>query len=82
MPSDHPRVEIIGRPGCHLCEEAETVVAGVCAERGVAYRVVSIEDDPALADQYAEFIPVILVDGARHDFYRVDAVRLGEALDR
>lgn len=58
------------------------MVAKVCAERGVAYRVLSIEDDPSLADQYAEFIPVVLVDGERHDFYRVDARRLAAALDR
>lgn len=57
-------------------------MAQVCTSRGLAYEVVSIEDDPLLADQYAEFIPVILVDGARHDFYRVDPVRLAEALDR
>ena len=77
-----PRVVIIGRPGCHLCEEAERVVAAVCAERGLGYRVVSIEDDPRLADEFAEYIPVTLVDGRRHDFFRVDPVRLGEVLDR
>ncbi|MEY2990266.1 MAG: hypothetical protein RLZZ163_1182 [Actinomycetota bacterium] len=77
-----PRVVIIGRAGCHLCEEAERVVAEVCAPRGVEYTVASIEDDPALADEYAEFIPVTLVDGQRHDFYRVDAGRLAAALDR
>lgn len=77
-----PRVVIIGRAGCHLCEDAERVVAQVCGARGVEYRVVSIEDDPALADQYAEYIPVTLVDGKRHDFYRVDPTRLAAALDR
>ena len=76
------RVQVIGRPGCHLCEQAEQVVAQVCAQLGVDYEVLSIEDDPMLADQYAEFIPVTLVDGARHDFYRVDPTRLSEALTR
>jgi glutaredoxin len=77
-----PRVQIIGRRGCHLCEAAEEIVAAVCAERGVAHEVLSIDDDPRLADEYAEYIPVILVDGARHDFYRVDPLRLAAALDR
>jgi len=76
------RVTIIGRPGCHLCEEAERVVAQVCAQTGDSYRVLSIEEDPVLADEHAEYIPVILVDGARHDFFRVDPVRLTEALNR
>ena len=76
------RVQVIGRPGCHLCAEAEQVVAEVCARVGADYEVVSIEDDPVLADEHAEFIPVIMVDGARHDFYRVDPDRLAEALNR
>ena len=59
------RVQIIGRAGCHLCDEAEAVVAEVCGQRGVRYEVVSIDDDPALADEYAELIPVVLVDGER-----------------
>jgi hypothetical protein len=42
---------------------------------------VSILDDPVLADQYAEQIPVTLVDGRVHDFWRVDAGRLRAALD-
>jgi hypothetical protein len=58
------------------------VVAQVCGPRSISYRVVSIEDDPVLADQYAEYIPVTLVDGKQHDFYRVDADRLAAALDR
>ena len=79
---DTARVQIIGRPGCHLCEEAERVVEQVCGRRGIGYRVVSIEDDPVLADRYAEYIPVTMVDGQQHDFYRVDPERLAAALDR
>lgn len=79
---EEARVEIIGRPNCHLCEDAERVVAQVCAERGVDYRVRSIEDEPSLADRYAEYIPVILVDGVQLDFFRVDPIRLAHALDR
>lgn len=76
------RVLIIGRPGCHLCEEAERVVEQVCTPRGIRFAVVSIEDDPVLADRYAEYIPVTMIDGKQHDFYRVDPERLGAALDR
>ena len=39
------RVQIIGRAGCHLCDEAEAVVAEVCGQRGVRYEVVSIDDE-------------------------------------
>lgn len=74
------RVRIIGKPGCHLCADAEAIVAQVCSELGETYDVVSILDDPVLADRYAEEIPVVLVDGRQHDFWRVDADRLRRAL--
>jgi hypothetical protein len=57
------------------------VVAAVCADRGVSWAEVSILDDPELADRYAEQIPVVLVDGAVIDFWRVDSARLRTALD-
>lgn len=74
------RVQIIGKPGCHLCEDAEVIVAQVCAELGEQYEVLSILEDPVLADRYFEEIPVVLVDGRQHDFWRVDAERLRRTL--
>lgn len=73
-------VTLVGKPGCHLCDEARPVVATVCADVGVRWDEVSILDDPGLADRYAEYIPVVLIDGQVHDFYRVDADRLRSAL--
>lgn len=75
-----PRVTLIGKPGCHLCDDAREVVATVCRETGDSYSELSIEDDPALYDEYWERIPVILVDGRPHDFWRVDPHRLRTAL--
>ena len=74
------RVVMYGRPGCHLCDEARVVVERVCAEVGTSYVEVSIDDDPALQERYGEEIPVTLVDGRRHDFWRVDEARLRAAL--
>lgn len=77
---DEPRVVLIGRSGCHLCDDARAVVVAVTEPLGIAWRELSIEDDPALADRYAEEIPVVLVDGRQHDFWRVDPDRLRAAL--
>ena len=74
--SDRPRVTIIGKPDCHLCEEAIGVVMQVCAEAGQSFEVLSILDDPELADLYWEKIPVILVDSEPFDFWRVNRERL------
>ena len=75
-----PRVTLIGKPGCHLCDEAREVVARVTGELGESFEELSILDDQALHDRYWEQIPVTLVDGAQHDFWRVSEERLRAAL--
>jgi len=75
-----PRVTLYGRPGCHLCDEARAVIEAVCAELGESYAEVSIDDDAALRDRFANEIPVTFVDGRQHDFWRVSPDRLRRAL--
>ena len=77
-----PRVTLLGKPGCHLCDDARVVIEAVTAELGEAYVEVDITTDPDLHTRYWEQIPVTLVDGAQHDFWRVDADRLRAALTR
>jgi hypothetical protein len=74
------RVQLISKPGCHLCDVARDVIDIVCAETGDTWSEVSIEDDPGLADLYWEKIPVVLVDGRPQDFWRVNPDRLRVAL--
>ena len=74
------RVTLIGKPGCHLCDQARAVVAAVAAEEGVGWEERSILDDPDLHARYWEQIPVTLVDGQQHDFWRVSPDRLRDAL--
>ena len=74
------RVTLVTRPGCHLCEAAREVVARVCTDLGETWEELDLDADPALAARYAEEIPVTLVDGRRHDFWRVDEARLRAAL--
>lgn len=77
-----PRITLIGKPGCHLCDDARDVIVRVAARLGVGWVELSILDDPQLADRYANEIPVTLVDGMPHDFWRVSEARLTEALLR
>ena len=81
-PPTGPRVTLYGRAGCHLCDDARAVIEAVCAELGETYAEVDVDDDPALLDRYADEIPVTLVDGRQHDFWRVDPDRLRAALRR
>ena len=74
------RIRLLSKPGCHLCDDARVVIEAVCAETGEAYDEVDVTTDAALMEQYAEQIPVTLVDGKQHDYWRVDAARLRTAL--
>lgn len=74
------RVVLIGKPDCHLCENARLIIARVCDELCVKWTELSILDDPVLADKYFESIPVLIVDGKQVDQFRVDEARLRTAI--
>jgi hypothetical protein len=74
------RITLYSRPGCHLCDDAREVIERVCADLGESYVERSIDGDPDLQERYGEEIPVTLVDGRQHDFWRVDESRLRAAL--
>ena len=69
-------VTLFGKPGCHLCDEARTVVAAVRAEAPFELLEVDVSLDPRLHREYGERIPVVAVDGREVFEYRVDADRL------
>lgn len=69
-------VRLVGRAGCHLCDEARVVVQRECARAGVELVEVSIDDDPGLHARYWDLIPVVEVDGEQVEALRVDAARL------
>lgn len=78
---------LIGKPGCHLCDDARTVVTGVINDLStrtdapsITLDEVSILDDPALSAKYVEEIPVLLINGRVHNYWRIDPVRLTTAL--
>lgn len=73
-------ITLIGKPGCHLCDEARAVVVAVAAETGTPWHELSLLDDPALADEYWEQIPVIKVDDRIIAFWHVTADQLRAAL--
>ena len=74
------RVTLYTRPGCHLCDDARAVVEAVCAELGETWTEVDIDGSEELTRTYGEEIPVTLVDGRQHDYWRVDPDRLRRAL--
>ncbi|MFF4542321.1 glutaredoxin family protein [Streptomyces aureus] len=80
-PAEH-LVTLIRKPGCHLCDDAQEVIEKVCGDLGVPWEGKDITEDEELHRQYWEQIPVVLVDGAQHTFWRVNEDRLRKALTR
>lgn len=58
------RVVLYGRPGCHLCSDAQALLEEI-REAGAEFEidVVDIEADPDLHRKFLERIPVIELDG-------------------
>jgi len=74
------RVVVYTRLGCHLCDLALEIVAAVCADTEDTWTQVFIDADDDLARRFTDQVPVTYVDGAQHDFWRVDEERLRAAL--
>jgi len=75
-----PRVVVLSRPGCHLCADACAVVDRVTAEIGATWLEQDITGDAELTQRWGEFVPVVVIDGDVHAWFRVDEARLREAL--
>ncbi len=75
-----PRITLLSRPGCHLCDDAREVITRVADDLGVTWEERDITQSEADLREYWEKIPVTLVDGVQHDFWRVSEDRLRRAL--
>jgi glutaredoxin len=75
-------VTLVTRVGCHLCEVAEQQLRALAAELGFGYREVDVDASAMLRDQFSDRVPVILLDGKEHGYWRVEEARLRKALAR
>ena len=76
------KVFIYTRVNCHLCEEAEKNVREVMGDIPFDLEVIYIDGDQELERLYGEEVPVTLINGAKHDYFRVDKKRFSEAILR
>ena len=77
------KLVLISKPGCHLCDDAQEIILEVLKDfPDVSFEEKNMLDDQKLIDAYSEEIPVVLIDGKQHSFWRVDSQRLREALSR
>lgn len=73
-----PRVTLLSKPGCHLCDDARAALA----ELGEPFDERDVTEDEALYEEYGDRIPVVLLDGREHGYWSVDVPRLRRDLGR
>ena len=73
---EQPRVQLLTRQGCHLCDVAAETLARIAAEAGEVPEAVDVDADPELQGEYGDRVPVVLLDGREHSYFTVDVDRL------
>ena len=75
-------VTLITRQDCHLCEDAERLLGRLAQELAFDYQQLDVDADPARRAEYSDRVPVILIDGREHGYWRVEEPRFRRAIDR
>ncbi len=70
-------VVLYTRKGCHLCEQAEAMLA----RHGLRPRLVDIDGDSQLRERYNECVPVVEIDGRERFRGQVNEVLLRRLLN-
>jgi glutaredoxin len=73
-------VSLITRSGCHLCEEAEAKLTELSGSLGFELELVDVDSTRALANEYSDRVPVILIDGKEHGYWRLEEDRFRTAI--
>lgn len=80
---------LIGKPGCHLCDDARLVVDQVVGEfrqdyptAQVSYVEQNILEDDELLREHHDEIPVLKINGLVHNFWRIEPERFRAALEK
>ena len=76
------KITLIGKPGCHLCDDALETMKEIVSQThiDVEWEVLSILEDDELKNRYSEEIPVIKINDKVHDIFRIDPARFRKAL--
>lgn len=73
-------VVVMTRQGCPSCVKAEADVERICGELGVTWSTADVDSDPEWQAEYGDQVPVILIDGAEHGYWKVEEDRFRRAL--
>ena len=75
------KVTVYSRSGCHLCEIAIDRIKSTMDNLKFELDIKLIDDDLKLQEEYGEQVPVRLIEGKVHDYWRVDLERFTKAIE-
>ena len=75
-------VTIYSRKECHICEEALSILEKLKIELKFEITEIFIDGDENLEKLYGEQVPVTLINGEHHDYWRVDPERFKSSLEK
>lgn len=70
------RLALVTRVGCHLCDDAKVAMDRVAAAAGERWVEIDVDADVELEREYGDRVPVVLLDGREHGYWRVEEDRL------
>jgi glutaredoxin len=73
---------LLSRPGCHLCEEAESTLAPILREFKLSLRVVNIDQDATLRKQFTDDVPVLFLGTVELARHKINTAQLRAQIQR
>ena len=77
-----PHVIVYSRPGCHLCDEAKTVILNSGCTHKFTLEEINIESDDELLRKYKYDIPIVTIDGVEAFRHRVNPEQFRKSIKR
>jgi thiol-disulfide isomerase/thioredoxin len=75
-----PRLTLLGRTWCHLCDDMRAALAPLAAQYPFELEVIDVDGDAQLERRYGEDVPVLLAGETELCRHRLDAARVAEFL--
>ena len=69
-------VELFSKRDCHLCDEAKAILEKVRSETPFTLKEIELADGDEKFEEYAELVPVVLIDKVLTFKYRVNETTL------
>jgi len=67
------RVTVIGREACHLCDDATDLIESILHDfQNVTLEKRLVEESPEWLEFYTDKVPVIVIEGVEHGYWRVN----------